>query len=399
MKTVSILGATGSVGTSTLDIVERHPDLYRVVALTAAANVEALARAALRTRASLAVISDESRYAELRSLLSGSGCRAASGPEGLREAAADEAEWVMAAIVGCAGLEPVMAAVSAGRTVALANKEALVTAGALMTDAAAQSSAIILPVDSEHNAIFQCLGSRNCDNVRRLVLTASGGPFRTWTASEMANATPEQAVAHPNWTMGAKISVDSATMMNKGLELIEAHHLFGLPSAQIDILVHPQAVALAQFEPGGFSNGDIVAAHDLALIPLEPAVDDGRVAALWRPTSDADVEALTGEALVYGRHDEGAPVTDVGMLEGMVAATDLLAGDQPGELLGASGRVPRGGDSGGGAFVSTGDGAQALVGVVQNAPPDADRGVFGLVALWLPENQEFLDLSRVEPGL
>ena len=256
MKTVSILGATGSVGTSTLDIVERHPDLYRVVALTAAANVEALARAALRTRASLAVISDESRYAELRSLLSGSGCRAASGPEGLREAAADEAEWVMAAIVGCAGLEPVMAAVSAGRTVALANKEALVTAGALMTDAAAQSGAIILPVDSEHNAIFQCLGSRNCDNVRRLVLTASGGPFRTWTASEMANATPEQAVAHPNWTMGAKISVDSATMMNKGLELIEAHHLFGLPSAQIDILVHPQSVVHSMVE---YVDGSVLA--------------------------------------------------------------------------------------------------------------------------------------------
>jgi 1-deoxy-D-xylulose-5-phosphate reductoisomerase len=256
VKTVSILGATGSVGTSTLDIVERHPDLYRVVALTAAANVEALARAALRTRASLAVISDESRYAELRSLLSGSGCRAASGPEGLREAAADEAEWVMAAIVGCAGLEPVMAAVSAGRTVALANKEALVTAGALMTDAAAQSGAIILPVDSEHNAIFQCLGSRNCDNVRRLVLTASGGPFRTWTASEMANATPEQAVAHPNWTMGAKISVDSATMMNKGLELIEAHHLFGLPSAQIDILVHPQSVVHSMVE---YVDGSVLA--------------------------------------------------------------------------------------------------------------------------------------------
>lgn len=256
MKTVAILGATGSVGTSTLDIVERHPDRYRVTALTAASNVEALADAALRTGASLAVVADDSRYVELRERLSGSDCRAASGIEALREAAAGEAEWVMAAIVGCAGLDPVMAAVSAGRTVALANKEALVTAGALMTDAARQSGATILPVDSEHNAIFQCLGSRDCDDVRRLVLTASGGPFRTWTAETMADATPQQAVAHPNWSMGAKISVDSATMMNKGLELIEAHHLFGLPSDRIDIMVHPQSVVHSMVE---FIDGSVLA--------------------------------------------------------------------------------------------------------------------------------------------
>ena len=256
MKTVAILGATGSVGTSTLDIVERHPDLYRVEALTAASNVEALAEAALRSGASLAVIADESRYSELKDRLSGSDCRAASGPDGLREAASCGAEWVMAAIVGCAGLDPVMAAVSAGKIVALANKEALVTAGALMTDAAIRSGATILPVDSEHNAIFQCLGSRSCDDVRRLVLTASGGPFRTWAASDMANVTPEQAVAHPNWSMGAKISVDSATMMNKGLELIEAHHLFGLPSERIDILVHPQSVVHSMVE---FVDGSVLA--------------------------------------------------------------------------------------------------------------------------------------------
>ena len=256
MKTVAILGATGSVGTSTLDIVERHPDRYRVTALTAASNVEALADAALRTGASLAVVAEDSRYAELRERLSGSDCRAASGIEALREAAAGEAEWVMAAIVGCAGLDPVMAAVSAGRTVALANKEALVTAGTLMTDAARQSGATILPVDSEHNAIFQCLGSRDCDDVRRLVLTASGGPFRTWTAETMADATPQQAVAHPNWSMGAKISVDSATMMNKGLELIEAHHLFGLPSDRIDIMVHPQSVVHSMVE---FIDGSVLA--------------------------------------------------------------------------------------------------------------------------------------------
>ena len=247
-KRVSILGATGSVGTSTLDLIERHPDKFEVVALSAARNVAALADIARRTRAKLAVIDDESLLPELQDRLSGTDCRAATGREALSEAASGGAEWVMAAIVGCAGLEPVMAAVEAGRTVALANKEALVTAGALMTDAARRSGATILPVDSEHNAIFQCLAAnRSCD-VARLVLTASGGPFRTASQAQMATVTPEQAVAHPNWSMGAKISVDSATMMNKGLELIEAHHLFGLPSAQIDILVHPQSVIHSMVE-------------------------------------------------------------------------------------------------------------------------------------------------------
>ena len=247
-RTVSILGATGSVGTSTLDLIERHPDRFEVVALTAATNVAALADAVRRTGAKLAVIDSPALLGELEQRLSGSGCRAATGREALFEAAAGKAEWVMAAIVGCAGLEPVMAAVEAGRTVALANKEALVTAGALMTDAARRTGATILPVDSEHNAIFQCLAAnRSCD-VARLVLTASGGPCRDLTLLQMSAITPEQAVAHPNWTMGAKISVDSATMMNKGLELIEAHHLFGLPSDRIDILVHPQSVIHSMVE-------------------------------------------------------------------------------------------------------------------------------------------------------
>ncbi len=247
-RTVSILGATGSVGTSTLDLVERSPERFEVVALTAATNVAALADAARRTRARLAVIDDPSLLPELEQRLAKSGCRAATGRDALLEAAAGEAEWVMAAIVGCAGLKPVMAAVEAGRTVALANKEALVTAGALMTDAARRSGATILPVDSEHNAIFQCLAGSNLQDIARIILTASGGPFRSSSLSDMAPMTPAQAVAHPNWSMGAKISVDSATMMNKGLELIEAHHLFGLPSAQIDILVHPQSVIHSMVE-------------------------------------------------------------------------------------------------------------------------------------------------------
>ncbi|MES2903711.1 MAG: 1-deoxy-D-xylulose-5-phosphate reductoisomerase [Pseudomonadota bacterium] len=247
-RRISILGATGSVGTSTLDLVERHPDRFEVVALTAATNAAALADCARRTGAKLAVIADERMLSELRSALAGTNCRAASGDEAMLEAAAGDAEWVMAAIVGGAGLSPVMAAVEAGRTVALANKEALVTAGSLMIDAAQRHGATILPVDSEHNAIFQCLAGNSRDGVAKLVLTASGGPFREWSKADMHAARPEQALKHPNWSMGDKISIDSATMMNKGLELIEAHHLFGLPSDRIDILVHPQSVIHSMVE-------------------------------------------------------------------------------------------------------------------------------------------------------
>jgi len=255
-RRLSILGATGSVGTSTLDLVERNPDRFEVVALSAARNVVALADAARRTSAKLAVIDDPNLMTELEERLSGSGCRAATGAEALNEAAAGEAELVMAAIVGCAGLKPVMAAIEAGRTVALANKESLVTAGELMIAGARQSGATILPVDSEHNAIFQCLAGSNSAGVSKIILTASGGPFRMRSREEMASMSPEQAVAHPNWSMGAKISVDSATMMNKGLELIEAHHLFGLPSDRIDILVHPQSVIHSMVE---YVDGSVLA--------------------------------------------------------------------------------------------------------------------------------------------
>ncbi len=255
-RTISILGATGSVGTSTLDLVERSPERFEVIALTAAKNVAALADAARRTSAKLAVIDDDALLAELEQRLAGTGCRAASGREALDEAAAGKAEWVMAAIVGCAGLEPVMAAIEAGRTIALANKEALVTAGSLMTDAARRSGATILPVDSEHNAIFQCLAGSRLEDVARIILTASGGPFVRCSLAEMERMTPAEAVAHPNWSMGAKISVDSATMMNKGLELIEAHHLFGLPSEHIDILVHPQSVIHSMVE---YVDGSMIA--------------------------------------------------------------------------------------------------------------------------------------------
>jgi 1-deoxy-D-xylulose-5-phosphate reductoisomerase len=255
-RKISILGATGSIGKSTLDLVERSPERFEVIAVTAAKNSEALANAARRTKAKLAVIADESRLSDLRARLADSDCRVEAGEEALVEAAAAEAELVIAGIVGCAGLRPTMAAVEAGRTVAIANKEALVTAGRLMTNAARRSGATLLPIDSEHNAIFQCLAGSNRDDVARIVLTASGGPFRTASAEFMRSATPEQAVAHPNWSMGAKISVDSATLMNKGLELIEAHFLFDLPSSRIDVLIHPQSVVHSMVE---FVDGSVLA--------------------------------------------------------------------------------------------------------------------------------------------
>lgn len=255
-RKVAILGATGSIGKSTLDLVERNPDRFEVTAVTASTNVEALSDIVRRTGAKFAVIADDSRYAELAERLRGTDCRVAAGAGALVEAAVADADLVIAAIVGSAGLVPVMAAVEAGRTVALANKEALVTAGALMTDAASRSGARLLPVDSEHNAIFQCLAGSRSEDVARIVLTASGGPFRTASAAAISAATPAQAVAHPNWSMGAKISVDSATLMNKGLELIEAHYLFGLPSAQLDVVIHPQSVIHSMVE---FVDGSVLA--------------------------------------------------------------------------------------------------------------------------------------------
>ncbi|OWK32701.1 1-deoxy-D-xylulose-5-phosphate reductoisomerase [Sphingomonas mucosissima] len=242
MKTVTILGATGSVGTSTLDLVERSPEAFRVVALTANCDVAGLAAAAIRTCAERAVVADETCLPALRDALAGSGVEATGGEAAVVEAAAMGAEVTVAAIVGCAGLRPAMAAVEQGGTLALANKEALVSAGDVMKAAVARTGATLLPVDSEHSAIFQCLDPQLAGRVSRIILTASGGPFRDRSLDDMRAITPAQAVAHPNWSMGAKISVDSATMMNKGLELIEAYHLFPVRAAQIEIVVHRQSV-------------------------------------------------------------------------------------------------------------------------------------------------------------
>ena len=247
-RTVTVLGATGSVGSSTLDLIERTPEAFDVVALTAHRDVAKLAAAAIRTRARHAVIADPSFGAALADALSGTGIGTAAGADAVREAATMGADWTMAAIVGCAGLPPVMAAIEAGGTIALANKEALVSAGDLMIRATRRTGARLLPVDSEHNAIFQCLAGSSIERVRRILLTASGGPFRTATIERMRAVTPAQAVRHPNWSMGAKISIDSATMMNKGLELIEAHHLFPVGAERIEIVVHPQSVVHSMVE-------------------------------------------------------------------------------------------------------------------------------------------------------
>ncbi|MBW7849010.1 MAG: 1-deoxy-D-xylulose-5-phosphate reductoisomerase [Rhodospirillales bacterium] len=241
-RTITILGSTGSIGSNTVDLVLRNPGAFEVEALTAHSNAAKLARQARELRPKLAVVADPGAYAELKEALSGTDVEAAAGPDAVVAAAARPAEWVMAAIVGAAGLQPTLAAARRGAVVALANKECLVCAGELMMGEVRRHGATLLPVDSEHSAIFQVFDFEQPEKVERIILTASGGPFRTFDYAAMADVTPSQAVAHPNWDMGAKISVDSATMMNKGLELIEAHHLFGLPEERIEILVHPQSV-------------------------------------------------------------------------------------------------------------------------------------------------------------
>ncbi|HEU4622941.1 MAG TPA: 1-deoxy-D-xylulose-5-phosphate reductoisomerase [Burkholderiaceae bacterium] len=258
MKTLTILGATGSIGLSTLDIVERHVDRFRLHALTAHSRVDELAALCLRFRPAVAVVATHEAAERLKTLLSGTTVRVMHGEQALIEVATTpEVDAVMAAIVGGAGLAPTLAAAKAGKDVLLANKESLVMAGALLIDTAKRHGARLLPVDSEHNAIFQCLphderGWALTHGVSRLLLTASGGPFRTASAETIAHASPAQAIAHPNWLMGPKISVDSASMMNKGLELIEARWLFDLPAERLDVLVHPQSVvhSLVEFDDG-----------------------------------------------------------------------------------------------------------------------------------------------------
>ena len=248
MRSLTVLGATGSVGASTLDLVRRGREQWRIVALTANCQAAELAALAREFSAEIAVVADESCLPDLRAALAGSGIETAGGTAALIAAAARPADLTLAAIVGCAGLAPTMAAIERGATVALANKEALVSAGAVMLAAVARHRTTLLPVDSEHNAIFQCLAGNDLAQVRSITLTASGGPFRDWSPAQLTKATPAQAVKHPNWNMGANISVDSATMFNKGLELIEAHYLFPVGLERLRIVVHPQSVVHSMVE-------------------------------------------------------------------------------------------------------------------------------------------------------
>ncbi|HLZ76186.1 1-deoxy-D-xylulose-5-phosphate reductoisomerase [Phenylobacterium sp.] len=247
-RKVSVLGSTGSIGVSTLDLFEQAKAEVEIVALAAGRNVERLAEQALKWRPQVAVIEDGAALPRLRERLAGSGVRAAAGATAVAEAAAMDAQWVMSAIVGFAGLAPTLAAARAGAVVALANKESLICAGPQLLRTAKLAGGAVIPVDSEHSAIFQVFSPSNAQHVARLILTASGGPFRGWTREQMARATPAQALAHPNWSMGAKISIDSATMMNKGLEVIEAAYLFSMPPERIDILIHPQSIVHSMVE-------------------------------------------------------------------------------------------------------------------------------------------------------
>lgn len=271
-RRISVLGSTGSIGTSTVDLLKRMAADIEVRALVGGRNVALLAEQARELRAEIAVIHDESLHEELKARLAGSGIRTAAGRQAVIEAGAMEADWTMAAITGAAGLEPTLAAARNGHAIALANKEALVCAGDVMLRAVGEAGATLLPVDSEHNAIAQALGGCDMSTVEKIVLTASGGPFRQSSLEDMRAATPEKALKHPTWTMGAKITIDSASMANKGLEVIEAARLFGLTEDRIDVLVHPQSVVhgLVQFRDGslvaqmGSADMRIPIAHTLA---------------------------------------------------------------------------------------------------------------------------------------
>ena len=299
-RRVTILGSTGSVGQSTVDLIARDPASYRVEALVARRSVELLAEQARRLRARLAVVADPGQYPALKEALAGTSIEVAAGPDAVVEAASRPAEWVMAAVVGFAGLAPTLVAARRGAMVALANKEALVCAGSLLMDAIEQSGGVLLPVDSEHNAIFQVFEPDQHRAIDRLILTASGGPFRNWSLADMADVTPEQALAHPNWDMGDKISIDSATMMNKGLELIEAHLLFGLPEKQVDIVVHPQSVIHSMV---AYSDGSVLAQLGTAdmRIPISHAL--GWPSRIDGPAAKLDFMGIP--ALTFERPDSG----------------------------------------------------------------------------------------------
>jgi 1-deoxy-D-xylulose-5-phosphate reductoisomerase len=288
-RSLVILGATGSIGRSAADVLDAAPGTFHVEAVAACRDAKGLAAVARRLSARFAAICEPGMYAELKAELAGSGIEVAAGNDAVVEAARRPADLVLGAIAGAAGVEPTYAALSRGRTIALANKECLVCAGAPFMRKAAKVGASLLPVDSEHNAIFQALGGEPIERVERMTLTASGGPFRTWTANAIGAATPEQALAHPNWSMGRKVTIDSATLMNKGLELIEAHHIFGIAADRLDVLVHPQSIVhgLVSFADGSVTAG--LAVPDMK-VPIAHCL--GFPIRLSTPTRRLDLAAI-----------------------------------------------------------------------------------------------------------
>jgi 1-deoxy-D-xylulose-5-phosphate reductoisomerase len=294
-RTVTLLGATGSIGSSTIDLLQCEPWRYRVEAVTANRNATALARLARALGARFAAVADPDAYGELKEALSGSGIEAAAGAAAMVEAAQRPAEWVMAAITGATSLEPTLAAAERGATVALANKECLVCAGALFMRRAAAAGATVLPADSEHNAVFQALSAGRREDVKRIVLTASGGPFRSWPLEDIRKATLQQALKHPTWSMGPKITIDSATMMNKGLELIEAHHLFALPPNQLDVIFHPQSIVHGFVE---YRDGSVIAqlgSPDMRIPIAHCLAYPARIATPAQPLDLARISTLSFE--------------------------------------------------------------------------------------------------------
>ena len=302
VRSVTILGATGSIGDSTMDLIRAAPERYRVEALTANGNVEGIVKLAKEFKARFVAVADQSKGEELRAALAGTGIETGAGESAVTEAAARPADWVMAAVSGAAGLKPALAAVDRGATVALANKECLVCAGDFFMDRAAKAGACILPADSEHNALFQALASGNRDELTRVIITASGGPFRTWKAEDIEQATLAQALKHPNWSMGQKITIDSASMMNKGLEVIEASYLFALSPDEIDVLVHPQSIIHGMVEFTDFSVVAQLGTPDMRTpiahcLGWPNRISKGRAA----PLDLAKIGSLTFEAPDYAR--------------------------------------------------------------------------------------------------
>jgi len=327
-RRISVLGATGSIGENTLDLVGRDPASYAVIALTGGRNTGRLAELAVKHRAELAVIADESCYGDLRARLAGTGIEAAAGADALIEAASRPADWVMAAIVGAAGLKPTLAAVRQGTCTALANKECLVSAGSIFMREVARYETSLLPVDSEHSAAMQVMGGGAPESIERICLTASGGPFRSWSLADMADVTPEQALAHPNWSMGPKVTIDSATMMNKALELIEAHHLFSVNAERLEVLIHPQSIVHCLVY---YRDGSVLAQMSCPDMRTPIAYSLAWPNRMQAPTARLDLAGMG--ALVFEAPDE-ARFPSLGL-----ARDVLAAGGSAGTVLNAANEI------------------------------------------------------------